>query len=202
MILQDIGMKHGTDKATFHQYCDFYQDRLPDRDFAGRLLEIGVLDGASLRMWREYYPDAEIIGIDVNPRPFLKIEGVTLVWMDQANVADLATLGDFDVIIDDGSHMTRDQQVTFFWLYFNQLRPGGYYVLEDLHTSYMSNYVNSRYRTLDMLQRLEVDPVLFAREQGKPDQFIKRHGFDDPSIIWTGPPQSDSMTAIMRAERS
>ena len=55
-MLHELGLKYKTDKATFHKYLDFYEKKLPGRDFAGRLLEVGVMDGASMRMWREYVP--------------------------------------------------------------------------------------------------------------------------------------------------
>ena len=62
-LLNDMGLKYDADKSSrFHLYLDFYQLMLPDRNFKGRLLEIGVMDGLSMKMWREYYPNAEIVG--------------------------------------------------------------------------------------------------------------------------------------------
>ena len=177
MKLQTLGLKYNTDKATYHEYLDFYQANLPKSSFTGRLLEIGVMDGASISMWREYYPKAEIVGIDIYDKSHLNIDGVTLLQMDATNVAALQTLGNFDIIIDDGSHMTADQQISLFWLYFNQLNADGYYVLEDLHTSLMPNYINSSFDTLRMIERLGLKAKHFRR---------------DPNII-------DSMTAIIKA---
>src|SRR5690606_8535669 len=97
------------------------------------LLEIGVMDGASLRMWRDFYPDAEIVGVDNLRTP--EVDGVTVLKGDATDWDLLKTLGTFDVIVDDGSHMTADQQRTFEWMY-PALNPGGWYILEDLHTSY------------------------------------------------------------------
>lgn len=176
-VLHEIGLKHQTDKATFHQYLEFYEKHLPSRDFAGRLLEIGIMHGASLRMWREYYPHAEIVGVDNERWP--EVDGVRIHRMDATNITLLRQLGDFDVIVDDASHMTADQQVTFFWLFFNQLNPDGLYVMEDLQTSLWPNYINSRYTTIEMLERLGVDAVHFRRDSELPE----------------------SMTAIIRAER-
>src|SRR2546430_616290 len=69
-LLNNIGLRHDTDKSSrFHNYLDFYEQQLPDRSFDGRLLEIGVMDGYSMAMWREYYPDAaDIIGLDIMPK--------------------------------------------------------------------------------------------------------------------------------------
>lgn len=150
MRLQQIGEKFATDKATFHKYCDFYEAHLPGREFKGRLLEIGVKDGASLRMWREYYPSAEIVGIDIN-KP-LEIEGCTVLQMDQTDVYALRELGKFDIIIDDGSHMTLHQQISFQYLFNHGLKRGGIYIIEDVHTSFYTSYINSQFTTFDLFK--------------------------------------------------
>jgi hypothetical protein len=156
-VLNDIGLRHDTDKSSrFHNYLDFYQEQLPDRSFTGRLLEIGVMDGYSMAMWREYYPDAtDIIGLDIMPKDHLNIPGVTLLQINATDIAAMRELGCFDVIVDDGSHMSLEQQQAFFWLYHHQLNPGGSYVIEDLWTSYMPPYVNSKHTTMEVLEKLE-----------------------------------------------
>ena len=178
MTLQEIGLKHKTDKATYHKYCDFYQENLPNQDFDGRLLEIGIMDGASLRMWREYYPKAEIIGVDIYGKNF-EIEGVTMLKLDATDIEAMKELGNFDIIVDDGSHMTLEQQISFNWLYNNQLNYEGHYVLEDLHTSLMPNYINSKYTTLDILKRFNGNKKYYKRDET----------------------EADSMTCIIRANR-
>lgn len=155
MLLNDIGLKHGTDKAEYHKYLDFYQKHLPKRTFKGRLLEIGIFDGSSLRMWREYYPKAEIVGVDNSLRWGLEIEGVELIELDATDPSALAELGNFDIIIDDGSHYTADQQASFEQLFYTQLNKGGLYILEDIHTSLRPEYVNSKLNTIDYLKKLK-----------------------------------------------
>lgn len=128
MTLHDLAVKYGSDKAE-HGYCPFYEMHLPKNP--KKLLEIGVLKGASIKMWREYFPECEVHGLDLfieNPIP--NIEGV--IW-HKGNQCDWQLLDalrheDFDVIIDDGSHNSRDQLITFFGL-FN----GKQYYIEDLH---------------------------------------------------------------------
>jgi len=161
--LHKIGLRYKTDKATHHKYCDFYQKNLPDRDFSGRLLEIGIMDGNSLRMWKEYYPKAEIVGIDIHKKP--PIKGVTVLQMDGTDPKQLKTLGEFQIIVDDGSHNTLDQQKSFEQLYYKQLSKGGFYILEDLHTSLMPNYVNSELTTLEYLDKLDLDIKHFRRSK-------------------------------------
>lgn len=176
MTLHEIGLKHGADKATFHKYLDFYEKHLPKRTFKGRLLEIGVMDGASLEMWSEYYPNAEIIGIDIDDKSHLKITHWKCIQMDGTDPEQLKTLGKFDVIIDDGSHYTKDQQASFKHLYYNQLKKNGVYILEDTHTSLMPRYVNSKLTTLEFLDKLGIEVLHWRR---------------DPKI-------DDSMTAIIK----
>ena len=100
-----------------------------------------------MRMWLDYFPEGEIHGMDCwknNPEvkeptlEGLKHERLTIHVGDQSSKDDLrvlidATLGGFDVIIDDGSHIAEDEQFTLGML-FPHLRPGGHYFIEDLHT--------------------------------------------------------------------
>lgn len=148
MTLHELGLKHGTDKATAHHYLEFYEAQLPKK--ITRLLEIGVKDGASLRMWHEYYPDAEIVGIDIEA--VAPVDGCTVIRMDATDVSALHTLGSFDVIVDDGSHKTKDQLISFAQLYHHQLNDGGVYVMEDIHTSYYSEYANTLRNTRSYLR--------------------------------------------------
>lgn len=162
--LNNIGVKYNADKSSrFHNYLDFYQKQLPDRKFSGRLLEIGVMDGLSMKMWREYYPNAEIVGIDIKPdmasymhnSDWQVPETVKLITADGTKKADMQPLGMFDIIIDDGSHYWAEQQKSFELLYYSQLNKGGIYILEDLWTSHIEFYANSKVNTIDYLKALE-----------------------------------------------
>lgn len=162
MSLNDIGLKYNADKSSrFHHYLDFYEEHLPDRSFKGRLLEIGIMDGLSMKMWREYYPHAEIVGIDIFDKSHLYNsdwqvpESVQLLHLDGAKKEDMRPLGMFDIILDDGSHYMKDQQGSFKLLYPKQLNPGGVYIIEDLWTSYITFYHNAPITTLEYLKQLE-----------------------------------------------
>lgn len=161
-LLNDIGLKYDADKSSrFHHYLDFYEKHLPDRSFKGRLLEIGVMDGYSMKMWREYYPDAEIVGVDIKDMSMFHNtdwqvpESVKLLTLDGTKAKDMRPLGKFDIIIDDGSHYWADQQKSFELLYYKQLNKGGVYILEDLWTSYIDFYANAKINTIDYLKKLE-----------------------------------------------
>lgn len=131
--LNDIGLKYGTDKSSLlHNYLPFYEQYLPKNP--RKILEIGVDAGASIRMWREYFPEAEVHGLDLfNDKPIPDIEGVTFWEGHQCDLLLLTQLRslEFDVIIEDCSHNCRDQWITLYGL----VDSCNYYFLEDLHTS-------------------------------------------------------------------
>jgi hypothetical protein len=110
-----------------------------------KLLEIGIGGGASIKMWEIYFPNAELYAIDINPKCRRFNSPRTTVFIgDQADSSFLSHFirevgGDFDIIIDDGGH-TMEQQIGSFSILFPYVRPGGTYVIEDLHTSYDERY--------------------------------------------------------------
>lgn len=64
MTLDELSVKYGTDKGSLkHNYMPFYEKHLPKNP--KKILEIGVLKGASLAMWSEYFPEAIIHGLDL-----------------------------------------------------------------------------------------------------------------------------------------
>ena len=134
---------YGSDKgATAHRYVDLYQRHLADqRHRVRRVLEIGVYRGASLQMWRDYFPNAQIYGIDIQPAEVsgTRIHTIKGDQSDPALLARVRELGPFDLIVDDGSHRARELVASFTGL-FAELMPDGYYVIEDMHTSYLSEY--------------------------------------------------------------
>lgn len=110
-----------------------------------RLIEFGVFHGGSLQMWKHFLgPQAQIIGVDIDVRCAAMAEpGVEIVIGDQEDRQLHAQLrekyGEFDIVIDDGGHMMRQQIVTFEELY-PAIKPGGIYLAEDLHTSYFPRW--------------------------------------------------------------
>lgn len=140
--LDAIGILHGTDKSSRnHGYLPLYDEVLtPIRKRRIRLLEIGVFGGASVRMWKDYFPRGEIVGLDRDPQTLAHAEDrIAIHLADQSDTAGMTALvrklGPFDVIIDDGSHIWAHQIETLRAL-LPLVKPGGTYILEDLHTSY------------------------------------------------------------------
>ena len=145
MKLQNIGLECGTDKSKHMfknmSYLDFYEKHFDNiRENVTCFVEIGVLNGNSLKMWSRYFPNATIYGIDINPncRKF-ETEKIKILIGDQNDDNFLKEVSSMipiiDILIDDGSHITSHQIKTFNYLYPN-IKEGGFYVIEDLRNSY------------------------------------------------------------------
>ena len=150
--LAELCEVHKTDKCSVyvdeggaetagHDYVEVYELFFaPIRHQAERVFEIGVLYGDSMRLWEAYFPNAKIFGIDIEDTSEHDTDRITTFVADQSDREQLGRFiethgGDFDIVIDDGGHSMEQQQVSFGYL-FPFVRPGGYYVIEDIHTSF------------------------------------------------------------------
>ncbi|NTF42800.1 class I SAM-dependent methyltransferase [Rhizobium rhizogenes] len=149
--LKALAEKHGTDKV---RYCPVYETYFREhRDLPLNILEIGVegnedpkAGGNSVRMWKEYFPNAQIYAIDIVDKSAHVEDCITIFQGSQDNEAFLKKVADqmgrIDIIIDDGSHITHHIIKTFEVLY-PILATGGIYIVEDVGTSYWDNYGGS-----------------------------------------------------------
>lgn len=98
--------KYKTDKGTSHAYIEgFYSKKFNDPNKKIRLLEIGILEGESLKLWRDYFVNGEIWGIDKTVQKMARaIDGCFIVLGDAYNPKYVEILPYFDVVIDDGMH--------------------------------------------------------------------------------------------------
>jgi len=105
------------------------------------ILEIGVSQGGSLQMWKNYFGEnAKIYGIDINPKcKDLEEENIKIFIGSQTDRKFLRqikqTIPKIDILIDDGGH-TMSQQKTTYEELFDHIKDDGIYLCEDLHTSY------------------------------------------------------------------
>ena len=138
IALDVIGAIEGTDKSSgIHDYLRHYEALFaPWKHSAIAVLEIGVLGGASLRMWEQFFARARIIGADINPdvqRHSTDRVTIEIGSQDDATFLDhLCNTYAPTIIIDDGSHMAHHVIFTFEHC-FRLLPPGGIYVVEDLY---------------------------------------------------------------------
>ncbi len=115
-----LAYKYKADKCPQlkHTYTPYYYELLKDRkNVIKKVLEIGTAEGASMFMWRAFFPKAQIYGAEIDPARVALMEGqerIAVVRCDQTSEADLknvilTTGPDLDLVIDDGSHVAADQ---------------------------------------------------------------------------------------------
>jgi predicted O-methyltransferase YrrM len=147
----------------FLHYLPVYESVLSaSRSRPIRMLEIGVARGGSLQLWRRYlHPESVIVGIDIDPaarrfedpsrRLYVRIGG----QQDVSFLHDVVSeLGPFDVILDDGSHMTSHVVHTFQHLFPNGCASGGVYIVEDIAAHYWKPYRDSPMSFVDFTKWL------------------------------------------------
>lgn len=143
--LTDLANKYQSDKGNqigdAHFYTEYYDALFsPYRKKPIHFLEIGLnlgdrKDCASLQMWLEYFPQAQLYGFDIVKQTFSH-ERAHIFQGDQSRRADLRNLakktGKLDIVLDDGSHIAFHQQLSFVLL-FPYIKSGGLYIIEDLY---------------------------------------------------------------------
>ena len=141
MILDEIAEKYRTDKrSTEHNYTPFYEKYFDEiRDKKIKILEIGIYrppvslpspladgrhDAASLKTWYEYFPNAEIYGVDLNDFKYVENDRIKTMIADQGKrekggLSDIVEVfgGEYDIIIDDGGQTMQQQLVTLGYLF-------------------------------------------------------------------------------------
>lgn len=136
----------------YHNYTDFYallfdhcRNNITDvfelgigtnyEDIPSSMTSAGK-PGASLRMWREYFPNANVVGADIDTRILFEEERIKTFEVDQTSKNSIDIMwnkinNNFDIIIDDGLHEF-GANITFFENSFHKLRSGGIYIVEDV----------------------------------------------------------------------
>jgi hypothetical protein len=105
--------------------------------------------GASLRVWRDYFKNAQIYGADIDKNCLFQDDRIKTFYVDQLNNESIKEMwkniskDNFDIIIDDGLH-SEDASTSLFFNSFHKLKDGGIYIIEDVHY----NYINSLYKKL------------------------------------------------------
>jgi demethylmacrocin O-methyltransferase len=169
--LRALALLNGTDKWGNHWYARHYETHFaPLRLKRLKILEIGIggyedpeAGGASLRMWRTYFPRSTIFGIDIYEKSLHDERRIKTFRGSQVDEHFLRTvlheIGPVDIIIDDGSHIN-EHVIRTFELLFPHLRDAGMYVIEDTQTSYWSSAggsskeLNSTTTTMGFLKKL------------------------------------------------
>jgi hypothetical protein len=183
------GIKYKTDKITHHGYQRFYDIFLiPIKNNNMNMLEIGVDNYRSLKMWLDFFPNANIYGMDIHKKYYNYTRGCIFEG-DQSKKKDLQKIvkkiGKCKFIIDDGSHVPEHQLLSFNYLFKECLEFGGVYIIEDIETSYWRNanlynypidvgFLNNNFNIVQIFKNI-VDIVNreFLTEQNK--TFVKEY---------------------------
>lgn len=136
--LEQLARYYGSDIVD-HGYIPYLVKYLPNRIMS--LLEVGVLNGASARMFDEFYagyPEIHLIDLFGEYRSFTPRKarelGFVPFQMDQSDTEALQKLPiKYDVISEDGSHRSDHQIITFKELFWGKLKQGGVYFCQDTH---------------------------------------------------------------------
>lgn len=156
--LDEIALEKGTDKSSKHLgYTKFYEKEFyPLRTKKLNILELGIYQGASLSLWKDYFLNANILGVDIqnlitdnfknifDERCFLEIGSQDdTTFLEKIN----SMYGAFNIIIDDASHLASKTIKSFEYL-FPLLKKGGIYVIEDLGVFYPNSEKGDYFKDL------------------------------------------------------
>jgi demethylmacrocin O-methyltransferase len=154
MSLTELAEEFGSDKWGVHRYTPRYERHFAHlRDREMLVLELGIggyarehQGGASLRMWKWFFPRAQVVGLDIEDKSFVDEERITSFQGSQTDRGLLRRIakrfGAPTIVIDDGSHRPPHVRKSFRIL-FPMLADGGLYVIEDIQTSYWPQWKGS-----------------------------------------------------------
>ena len=154
MSLSELAQEFGSDKWGVHRYTPHYEHHFsPLRHEAIMVLELGIggyaragQGGASLKMWKWFFPRAQIVGVDIEDKSFVDRHRITSYLGSQTDRALMERIvrdhGAPTIVIDDGSHRPQDV-IDSFQLLFPMLADDGLYVIEDIQTSYWPQWGGS-----------------------------------------------------------
>ena len=192
-----------TDKHS-HTYTSIYHRVWnPHRESIRHVMELGILSGDSLRLWQDYFPHAMIHGVDIMDRSGARDSKDTRIQIHVADQRDHDRIKTwtpselFDIIIDDGGHTMSLQQTSFGRL-FELVKPGGWYVVEDIHTSFMPQFIDSQPTTYDFLVQLKQHQPINSPFIA-PDKLMEISKHIDSMEIYQRDPMlwTDSITCII-----
>jgi len=139
MNLDWLARKHGTDKSSAsHGYTEFYEQIFgPIRKRVHAILEVGIGSGGSLRMWKEWFPNATVYGVDQSEMGRLG-DGIELIVSEQTDGKILREYFDhkyLQIAIDDCSH-DQDKTISTLNILWPLIEADGWYVIEDMDASF------------------------------------------------------------------
>jgi hypothetical protein len=200
--------QYNTDKYA-HGFIDVYEPYFNSMSDSKNILEIGVYYGGSLKYLSDKFKDGMIYGVDIEDKSQYNNERVKTYIVNQEDRDALnrfldETNVEFDIIIDDGGHTMKQQQVSFGTL-FKRLKKGGIYILEDLHTSRLEQLgtisPEDIITTLDMLYTIQYTKHVISNHILDDEKEYIKNNVEDIRV-WTKTPEyNQSVTSIIKKKR-
>lgn len=165
-----------TDKIEPHGYFQTYVQLAGELGPSARILELGVENGESLRMWKALFPLGDITGVDIHPGArWARGTRMVLAAQDDPGLPEKLG-GKFALIVDDASHDGEKTRASFDLLW-PMVLPGGYYVVEDWSVALGDGIWGTREKWGDSMLRTAESflPMLFPRD-AECDFILYRYG--------------------------
>ena len=163
--LKELFIKSKNFSSKWEKYFDVYEEFFSK--YRGKkivFLEIGIFNGGSLKIWKDYFGNnARIIGIDINPEcKKFEQEGIEVYIGNQSDPKFwdkfFEKIGNVDLILDDGGHTNLDQIMTTIKC-VKKINDGGLLMVEDTHTSYMRFYNSNKKFSFINFAKKTIDDV-------------------------------------------
>lgn len=205
--LDRLATEYGTDKGpSYHHYTKWYHHYLNDlRKDPVTLLELGWgghedpdRGGSSAQMWRDYFPNGTVVVIDIEEKTITDAHrGINFRRGSQSDSEFLTEIhkefGDFDIVIDDASHLS-SLTIESFKLLFPFIKRGGLYFCEDTHLAYHDFYYgkdeanrnprkarsNGQPTAMQFFQQLTDEVNFKGRDESDWDLFPKKYSLGYP----------------------
>lgn len=196
---------YNTDKYQ-HGFINVYEPYFNQMLDSKNILEIGVYFGGSLQYLSDKFTNAKIYGMDIENKTIYDTDKIKTYICDQENRTHLnvflnKTNVDFDIIIDDGGHTMKQQQVSLGVL-FNKVRSGGLYILEDLHTSRFDNfgtiYHTDLITSLDMLYNMKYTGNMISNHMTTEEKKYLEDNIESIYIWSASAENNQSVTSIIK----
>jgi len=168
--LELLGLKYHTDKIGKHNYLPYYYKLFKDSQYwVKKVVEVGVAEGAGIRMFRDFFPNAMVYGAEIDKNRIFSEDRIKVIKCDQSKTDDLVnflsiTGFDIDIFVDDGSHDPKHQVHTCLTV-LPLLKKESIYIIEDVSDPGITEYFEDfDYKLVRVGERYD-DQLLILRQK-------------------------------------
>ena len=184
MDLKELASKYDTDKQISGGYLDNYSKYFSSlKNKEVNLLELGVFKGGSIKLWKEYFKQGKIVGLDLKLRDNFNEDRIITYEGQQEDINLLDKISNinapngFDIIIDDCSHFGDLTKISFWHLFNDHLKNGGGYVIEDWGTGYWDMWRDGKCYSKNKFKISMLEKIMSRVFKNKDVHRIKSHDY-------------------------